>query len=327
MSSKRRYLSVLFVAMNALIQGFACEVAAQAFPSKSIRIIVGFAAGGATDISARMLAQKLTEQFGQPVIVENRSGSGGLIATEYVSKASPDGYTLLMMAAADSVQPALRLKMPYDLPGDFSPITRVVSGPFVLVIHPSIPARSVRDLVKIARAKPSVMSYASSGIGSSAHMMGELFNSLAQIKTGHIPYKGVSQGVVAVANGEVDMIFASITAAQPLAEAGKLRVLAVTPAKRTALMGDIPTMEEAGVKGYDRTGWYGLMAPAKLPRDILTKLNSTIVKTVNAPEMKAAFAKQGLEPDTNSPEQFTIQIKREVEQNIELARVAGIKSE
>jgi tripartite-type tricarboxylate transporter receptor subunit TctC len=303
-----------------------CAVA-QSYPNKAIKVMVGFAAGGATDTSARMLAQKLTEQLGQPVVVENRGGSGGLIATELVSKSPPDGYTLLMMAAADSSQPALRAKMPYDLPGDFSPISLVVSGPFVLAIHTSIPARTVAELIKLARAAPSRLTYASSGVGSSAHMMGELFNSLAKIKTGHVPYKGVSQGVVAVATGEVDLIFASITAAQPLLEARKLKSLAVTKLKRTSLMPDVPTMIESGVAGYDRTGWYGMIGPANLPRDIVTKLNATIVKVVNSADMKVSFAKQGLEPDTNTPEQFTVLIKREVEQNIALARAAGIKAE
>ena len=327
MTKKRSELRVACTIFCAFGAAWLNDAAAQAYPAKPIRIMVGFAAGGATDTSARMLAQKLTETLGQPAVVENRSGSGGLIATEFVSKAAPDGYTLLMMAAADSSQPALRTKMPYDLPGDFSPISLVVSGPFVLVIHTSIPARTVAELVKLARGANARLTYASSGVGSSAHMMGELFNALAKIKTGHIPYKGVSQGVVAVATGEVDLIFASITAAQPLIESGKLKTLAVTKLKRTALMPNVLTMEESGVPGYDRTGWYGLMGPANLPRDIVTRLNATIVKVVNAPDMKAAFAKQGLEPDTNTPEQFTVLIKREVEQNIALARSAGIKSE
>lgn len=298
---------------------------AQNYPSKPVRILVGFAAGGGTDTAARMVAQKLFESLGQPVVVENRSGSGGIIATDAVAKAAPDGHTLLMMAAADSIQPAVRLKMPYEIPKDFSPISLVVTGAFVLVIHPSVPARNVKELIAIARNRPGQLNYATSGIGSSAHLAAELMNSLAKIKTIHVPYKGVSQGVVGVASGEADMIFASVTAAQPLIDSGRLRPIAMSTAKRSALMPNMPTLHESGVPGYDRTGWYGMMGPAGLPRDVLTKLNASIVKAVNTPEMKAAFFKQGLEAETNTPEEFTEMIRREVEQNIKLARAAGIK--
>lgn len=304
---------------------FFAHAMAQNYPSKPVRILVGFAAGGGTDTAARMVAQKLFESLGQPVVVENRSGSGGIIATDAVAKAAPDGHTLLMMAAADSIQPAMRLKMPYGLPKDFSPISLVVTGAFVLVIHPSVPARNVKELIAIALKRPGQLNYATSGIGSSAHLAAELMNSLAKIKTIHVPYKGVSQGVVGVASGEADMLFASVTAAQPLIDSGRLRPIAMSTAKRSALMPNMPTLHESGVPGYDRTGWYGMMGPAGLPRDVLTKLNTSIVTAVNTPEMKAAFLKQGLEVETNTPEQFTEMIRREVEQNINLARAAGIK--
>jgi len=305
--------------------GFFAYAMAQDYPSKSVRILVGFAAGGGTDTAARMVAQKLFERLGQPIVVENRAGSGGIIATDAVAKAAPDGYTLLMMAAADSIQPAVRLKMPYEIPKDFSPISLVATGAFVLVIHPSVPARNVKELIAIARNRPGQLNYATSGIGSSAHLAAELMNSLAKIKTIHVPYKGVSQGVVGVASGEADMIFASVTAAQPLIDSGRLRPIAMSTAKRSALMPNMPTLNESGIPGYDRTGWYGMMGPTGLPRDVLMKLNASIVKAVNTPEMKAAFFKQGLEAETNTPEQFTEMIRREVEQNIKLARAAGIK--
>ena len=305
--------------------GFFAYAMAQDYPSKSVRILVGFAAGGGTDTAARMVAQKLFERLGQPIVVENRAGSGGIIATDAVAKAAPDGYTLLMMAAADSIQPAVRLKMPYEIPKDFSPISLVATGAFVLVIHPSVPARNVKELIAIARNRPGQLNYATSGIGSSAHLAAELMNFLAKTKTIHVPYKGVSQGVVGVASGEADMIFASVTAAQPLIDSGRLRPIAMSTAKRSALMPNMPTLNESGIPGYDRTGWYGMMGPAGLPRDVLTKLNASIVKAVNTPEMKAAFFKQGLEAETNTLEQFTEMIRREVEQNIKLARAAGIK--
>jgi tripartite-type tricarboxylate transporter receptor subunit TctC len=300
---------------------------AQAYPVKPIRILVGFAAGGGTDTGARMVANEISKSLGQPVIVENRPGSGGIIATEAVAKAPADGYTLLMMAAADSIQPAMRQKMPYELPKDFSPISLVVSGAFVLVVHPSVPAKNVKELVAIARSQPGKLNYATSGIGSSAHMAAELMNSLAKVKTIHVPYKGVSQAVVGVASGEADFVFASVTAAQPLIDAGRLRPIGMSTAKRSALMPKMPTLHESGVPGYDRTGWYGIIGPGGMPREIVAKLNAAIVKAVNTPEMKAAFFKQGLESETNTPEQFTEMIRREVDQNVKLARAAGIKPE
>ena len=323
-----RNLNTLLQA-GALLCGplFAGCVLAQVYPSKTVRIFVGFAAGGGTDTAARMVAQKLSESLGQPVIVENRPGSGGIIATDLVAKSPADGYALLMMAAADSIQPAMRVKMPFELPKDFSPITLVVTGAFVLVIHPSVPVKNVRELIALAKTRPGQLNYATSGAGSSAHLAAELMNSLANIKTAHVPYKGVSQGVVGVAAGEADMIFASVTAAQALIEAGRLRPIAMSTAKRSALMPNMPTLNESGVPGYDRTGWYGMMGPAGIPADVVAKLNAAIVRAVNAPNAKALFFKQGLEVETNSPEQFTEMIRREVEQNIKLARAAGIKAQ
>jgi tripartite-type tricarboxylate transporter receptor subunit TctC len=307
--------------------GFAPAVSAQHYPVKPVRMLVGFAAGGGTDTAARMVATELSKSLGQPVVVENRPGSGGIIATETVAKAPPDGYTLLMMAAADSIQPAMRQKLSYQLPKDFSPISLVVSGAFVLVVHPSVPAKNIRELIAVARAQPGKLNYATSGIGSSAHMAAELMNSLANVKTVHVPYKGVSQAVVGVASGEADFVFASVTSAQSLIDAGRLRAIAMSTAKRSALMPNMPTLNEGGVHGYDRTGWYGVMGPGGMPRDIVNRLNAAIVKAVNTPEMKAAFFKQGLETDTNTPEQFTEMIRREVEQNVKLAKTAGIRPE
>lgn len=321
-----RYDKILLQLCAALLSSTCFTHAiAQAYPAKPVRIIVGFSPGGGTDTAARMVAQKLSESLRQPVLVENRPGSGGLIATEAVSKAPPDGYTLLMMPAADSIQPAMRRSLPYDMPGGFSPVSLVVTGPYVLVVHPSVPAKKVQELVALARAQPGRLSYATSGVGSSAHLASELFNSLAKVKTVHVPYKGVSQGVVGVASGEADMIFASITAAQPLIRGGRLRPIAVSTAKRTMLMPDMPTLHESGVTGYDRTGWYGIVGPAPLPPAVVSRLNAAIVKAVDTPEMKAAFIKQGLEPAVSSPEEFGALITREIEQNIKLTRAAGIK--
>lgn len=299
----------------------------QTYPAKPVRIMVGFAAGGASDITARMLAPKLSELLGQQIIIENRGGSGGMLATDAVAKSPADGYTLLLMPAADAVQPALRRKLPYDLERDFAPVSRAVFGPWFLVVHPSVPVRGAKELVALARASPGKLNYASSGVGSSAHMANELFNSLAKVNLVHVPYKGASDGVTAVASGEVDMIFASIPASLPLLAAKRVKALAVTTGQRTPLAPAMPTLNESGVPGYDRSGWYGVLAPANVPRDIITRLNAAIVKIVNTPEMKDAFMKQGLDPATSTAEEFGAFIRSEIAQNIKLVKAAGIKVE
>jgi tripartite-type tricarboxylate transporter receptor subunit TctC len=305
----------------------ATDAGAQAWPAKPVRFLVGFAAGGAADVTARMLAPRLSEALGQPIVIENRGGSGGLLATEAVAKSAPDGYTLLLMAAADAVQPAIRRKLPYDLERDFAPVTRVVNGPWFVVIHPSVPARTVAELVALARANPGKLSYASSGIGSSAHLANELFNSMAKVNIVHVPYKGISDGVVGVAAGQVEMIFASIPSSLPLLESKRVRALGVTTAQRTPLAPAMPTLNESGVPGYDRSGWYGVLAPAAVPREIVMRLNAAIVKVANTPEMKEAYNKQGLDPSTTTPEEFSSFIRNEVAQNVKVVKAAGIKLE
>jgi len=310
--------------------GFAAAPApsaAQAYPAKPIKVIVGFAAGGASDVTARMLAPKLSATLGQPVVVENRLGSGGAIATEFVAKSSPDGYAVLLMPAADAAQPAVRRKLPYDLERDFVPVSRIVLGPWVVVVNPSVPARTAQELFALARAHPGKLNYASSGIGSSAHIVTELINSMARVRMVHIPYKGVSDGVTATAIGQADMILASYPAAQPLLQAGKVRPLAVSIGKRWVIMPTVPTLAEAGLTGFDRSGWYGLLAPAGTPREVVARLNTVIGAIVNTPEMSDALRKQGLEPSTGTPEEFGAFIRNEVAQNMRIAKTAGINVE
>lgn len=302
-------------------------VSAQTYPAKPIKVIVGFAAGGASDVTARMLAPRLASILGQPVVIENRLGSGGAIATEYVARSPPDGYVVLLMPAADAAQPAVRRKLPYDLEHDFAPVSRIVLGPWVVVVNPSVPARSMKELFALARAHPGKLNYASSGIGSSAHLVTELINSMAGIRTVHIPYKGVSDGVTATATGQADMILASYPAAQPLLQAGKVRPLAVSIGRRWVIMPAVPTLAEAGLTGFDRSGWYGMLAPAGTPREVVARLNAVIGVIVNASEMGDALRKQGLEPSTSTPEEFGAFIRNEVAQNMRIARAAGINVE
>ena len=299
----------------------------QPYPAKPVKFMVGFAAGGAADVTARMLAPKLSEALGQQIVIENRGGSGGLLASDAVAKSPPDGYTLLLMPAADTIQPAMRRKMPYDLERDFVPVTRIVYGPWFLVVHPSVPATNVKELVALARTNPGKLNYASSGVGSSAHLVSELLNSLGKISIAHVPYKGISDGVTATASGEVDMIIASIPAATPLINAKRARALGVTTGQRTPLAPNMPTLSESGLPGFDRSGWYGVLAPAGVPREIVARLNAAIVKIVNTPEMRQAYMKQGLDPSPTTTDEFGAFIRNEIAQNMKLVKAVGIKLE
>ena len=303
-----------------------CAPDSSAYPDKPVRMLVGFSAGGGTDITARMVAAKMSEQLGQPVIVENRPGSGGMIATSAVARAAADGYTVLMAAAADTVQHLVRKDLSYNLLRDFSAVSLVVTVPFALVTHPSVPARSVGELIQLARSQPSKLNYGSSGIASSAHLSNELFNSMAKVSIVHVPYKGVSEGVTALATGQVDMIFASFPDAMPLAEAKRIRILAVSTPYRSVVMPALPTVSESGLRGYERYGWYGVIAPKDVSKNVTVRLNTAIVNAVNSPDLKDAFVRQGLEPRANTPEEFAKFLEVEVAQSAKLVRSADMSA-
>ncbi len=301
---------------------------AQNYPAKPIRIVVGYGAGGGADVTARMVGQKLSEHLGQPVVVENRLGASGSIATARVAASPADGYTLLMAVSGDTVLPALHAKLPYDLERDFAPVSLVTIGPYLLVVHPSVPARNAGDLIALARSQPGKLNYGSAGVGGGVHLAGELFKLMAKVNIVHVPYKGGSaESIIAVAVGQIDISFPNITAALPLLEARKVRSLAVTSARRASLMPSIPTLDESGLPGYDRSTWYGLLAPAGVPKDIIAQLHAVIGKVVGTPGMKEAFNKQGAEPQTNTPEQFAALIRSELAQNASLVKLAGLKVE
>ena len=301
--------------------------AAEIFPDKPIRMVVGFGTGGSADVLARLLAPKLSEQLGQPMVVENRPGASGAIATERVATAPGDGYTLLLMTVGDTVIPALRIKLPYDLERDFAAVSLVMSAPFVLVVHPSVPALNVTELIALARSQPGKLSFGSVGVGSSPHLMAELLNLMAKVKTVHVPYKSGAENVIAVASGQIEMYFSSVASLLPLLEARRIRPLALSSAKRASFMSSIPTLHESGLAGYDRAAWQGVIAPASVPKDIVARLNATIGKVVNAPDMKESLLKQGLEPQTDTPEQFAAFIRAEVAANANLIRFIGLKPE
>ena len=296
---------------------------AQGYPVKPIRMLVGYAPGGGTDVTARLVAQQLAEELGQPVVVENRTGAAATIAAARVASSPADGYTLLMMAAADTAQPALR-KLPYQLERDLAPVSLVVSGPaYVLVVHPSLPARNVKDLITLARSQPGQLNYASSGIASAAHLAGELFNLMAKVNIVHVPFRSAAEGGVAVVAGDIFMGFPSIPSLLPFLPAGRLWPLALTSAKRASVMPSVPTLDESGLVRFDRSGWYGVLAPAGLPKDITSRLNAAIAKVVNTREMKESFAKLSLETQTTTPEQFAALIQRDVAENAKLIKLIG----
>jgi len=301
--------------------------AAQNYPTKPIRLVVGFPPGGGPDVTGRVIAQKLTDNLGQTMVVENRPGAAGFIALERVATSSADGYTLLMMSSNDTALPALRTKLPFDLERDFAPVSLVTSGAMVLVVSSSMPARNVKELIALARAQPGKLKFGSGGAGGTVHLTAELFNSMAKVNILHVPYKGSADIVVAIAAGQIDMSFPSITIAQPLLDAGKLKALAITSAKRMSSVPSIPTLDESGLPGYDRYAWYGVAAPAGVPKAIITRLNTEIGKVVNTPEMKKSFEKQGLEVQTNTPEQYAAFIRSEIAQNAKLVQMAGVKPE
>jgi len=312
-----------------VIGGFAASAQAQNYPVKPVRVVVGFSPGGIADVTVRLAAPKLAEALGQPIIVENRPGASGAIATERVAASPADGYTLLAPTAADTVIPSLRAKLPYNLERDLAPVSLVAVAPFVLVVHPSVPARNVKELIALARAQPGKLSYGSVGIGTTPHLSAEALKMMTNIDILHVPYKGGLDNVIANVSGLVDMVFASMPSLMPVIGSGtpRLRALAVTSAKRASFKPELPTLGESGVPGYDRSSWVGVLAPANVPKDIVAKINAALVKVVNTAEMRESFGKQGLEAQTTTPEQYAAFISVQLEQNRKLIRAIGLKQE
>ncbi len=296
-----------------LLAGAALGAQAENYPSKPIRMIVPFSVGGTTDILARIIGQELTKAWGQQVIIDNRPGAGGNIGADLVAKSAPDGYTLVMgTVGTHAINASLYKKMPYDTVKDFAPITLVAAVPNVLVVHPAVPAKSVKELIEYAKANPGKLSFASSGNGTSVHLSGELFKAMAGVSMTHIPYKGSAPAIIDLMGGQVQLMFDNMPTALPHVKAGRLRALAVTSAKRSPAMPDLPTIAEAGVAGYEASSWFGVLAPAGTPSAIVTKLNGEIVRILGLPEIKERLLSQGAEPVGNSPEQFAAHITAEM---------------
>src|SRR5687768_6273129 len=304
----------------------AAPLCAQTYPAKTVRVIVGFSPGGSTDVTARIVAQKLSEAWRQQVIVENRAGAGGNIGAEAVAKAPPDGYTLLVATTGVmAINHRLYRTLSYDAVRDFAPITQIGSLPLILIVHPSLPVKSVKDLIALAKARPGQLSYASSGVGGTTHMTAEIFRMLTGVDIVHIPYKGSGQAMADLVGGQVPMAFDQVTSSYPQVEAGRLRALAVTSAKRFASVPHLPTMAEAGVPGYEAVSWNGLSAPAGTPREIVGRIQAEVARIVQLPDIKERFFRDGIEPVASTPEQFAAHIKAERAKWEKVIEAAGIK--
>ena len=297
------------------------------YPSRPIRIVVPQSPGGTTDFTARALTPQLSERIGQPVVVDNRAGAGSMVGTDLVARAAPDGYTLLLAASALTIIPGMYRNVPFDPVRDFAPISTISSYPAVVVVHPSVPAGSIKELIALARAKPGTINYASGGNGTGPQMQALLFAAMAGIKLVHVPYKGGGPATTAMVAGEVQLYFAPIPSTLPFVKAGKLRALAVTSAKRTPALPDLPTVAEAGLNGYDASTWNGLFAPARTPAAIVAKLNADVLAILKTREMHERIGAQGAEPAGTSPEELAAIVKREVVKWAKVIREAGIQPE
>lgn len=313
-----------FAAM--LIGAVALPAVAQTYPHKPIRMIVGSSPGGPIDFSARLAAQKLTEALGQSVVVDNRTGAGGTIGTEYVARSTPDGYTLLMASAATlCITPALYPKRPYNTLKDFAPVSTVAAVSYVVVVHPALPAKSLQEFIALAKSRPGQLRYGSAGSGSVTHLAVELFRSMAGVETAHIPYKGAGPAMIDLLGGQLDFMFDSVLTSAPLVRAGRLRALGQTAARRSPVLGEVPSIGETALPGYDVSTWFGLVAPAGTPREIVARLNAAIVKGLAATETRERLLAQGIEPLGSTPAEFSKLLRDELPKWANVVKVSGAR--
>jgi len=318
-----------YVLGAVFLAAFLAEAApAQIYPSKPIRLIVPFAAGGGNDNVARLVGKRLADSLGQPVVVDNRPGAGGVVGAELAAKSAPDGYTLFLGGVGShAINPNLNEKLPYDPIRDFAPVELLAQAPLILVVHPSVPARDVAEFIAYARAHPGRLNFASNGNGSSSQLAAVMFDSMAGVDMVHVPYKGLSPALTDLLSGQVQLMFSSVVAILPHIKAGKLRALAVTGATRLASMPDLPTIAESGLPGYEASSWYGILAPAGTPREIVAKLNAELSKALEQPEVRASLIAEGAEPAGGPPERFAAHIRTEKERLGKLIRDAKIRLE
>jgi tripartite-type tricarboxylate transporter receptor subunit TctC len=318
----------LWRAFGAVMLAVASGAAlGQSFPAKSIRLILPFPPGGPTDLLGRAVAQKLSEQFGQQVVADNRPGAGGNLGLELAAKAAPDGYTIVLSSPLISISPSLYAKLNYDPVKDLAPISLIAQIQNVLLVHPSVPAKSLKELVAIARAAPGKPNYGSGGVGTTTHLAPELLQSLAGIRLVHVPYKGSGLALVALIGGEIDMLIMAVPAASGQIQAGKVRALAVLSPQRATVIPSVPTSKEAGIQNFEVPIWYGILAPAGVPADIIGRLNAELTRALTAPDMKDRLATVGIEPASSTPEQFGAFIRTEAVRYAKVIKDAGIKAQ
>ena len=306
-----------------LLMLLVVSAAAQQYPTHPVRIVIPLSPGGTTDVPGRMIAQKLSEVLGQQFFVENRAGAGGMIGSDFVAKSKPDGYTLLLTASPFVIAPHVYKKMPYNALTDFAPVIRIATGPYVLVVHPSLGVHSVKELIALAKNQPGKIDFASSGNGGAQHLVTELFMYMAGIKLNHVPYKGSGPAQQDLISGIIKVSFVGTPIAIPHMKAGRLNALGVSTAKRSPEMPDVPTIAEAGVPGYEATVWIGLLAPAGTPNEIVAKINGEIGKLVRADEVRKLLAPTGMEPDPDTPEQFAAYLKADYDKWGKVVRESG----
>lgn len=301
---------------------------AQTYPAKPVRIVVPFPAGGPTDVVARVLAPRLSEALGQPVIVENRGGAGGTIGTELVAKSAPDGYTILAGTVGGlAVSPTLNPKLGYNTLRDLAPVTQLVNVSYIVTLHPSVPARSLKELLALEKARPGKLNYGTAGNGTGPHLAGELMNMMAGVKIVHVPYKGSAPAQTALLSGEVDMNFENTLLVLPHIRSGRLRALAATGVTRSKLLPDLPTVAEAALPGFGASGWYGMMAPIGVSKDIIGRLNAELTRLLRAPEIADRLNNMAAEPAPSTPEQFGTFIRAEIDKWAKVVKVANMKPE
>ena len=320
-------IRTLLIATLTCLAYSTSAYAQQAYPSKPIRFISPFAPGGGNDIISRAVAHKLSENVKQQVIVDNRPGANGIIGTELAARSAPDGYTVVLIPSGHAVNASLHRKLPYDSIKDFTPITLVGSSPLILAVHPSLPVKNVKGLVAFAKARPGQLTYGSAGIGSSGHLGGALFEVLTGAKMVHVPYKGMSLAITDVIAGQVSLVFGTSASVMQHARSGRMRALATTGARRAAALPDLPTVAEAGVPGYEAGLWYGFVGPARIPPDIVRRLNSEIVSVLKSPEVRERLASQGVEATPTTPEEFGRLLVSDLERWAKVVQRAGIRLE
>ena len=313
----------LFFISFLIIAGVA---QAQNYPSKTVRLIVPFAAGGSTDVIARVLAPKLSEAWGQQVIVDNRPGGNTTIGTDIVAKSAPDGHTLLVTPAPFTVVPSVMTKLPYDPARDFEPITLINTTPMGFVVHPGVPAKNLKELIALAKARPGQMNFGSSGSGGVPHLSGELLNAMAGLKIMHVPYKGNAPALADLVGGHVDMAFNGLTSVMPFIKSGRLRVLGVTSLGRTAALPDVPTFDEQGLKGFQAVAWNGLTAPARTPKEAIARIQETSARIIKSPDLAEQLKRDGSDPVGSTTAEFTAHLRDEVVKWKKVLERAGIKS-